>query len=368
MVGQIEGAADSNAVVALKTFISGGIAGCCAKSTVAPLDRVKILLQAHNVHYKDLGVFSATANIIRKEGFTGLYKGNGVQMIRIFPYAAIQFLAYEQMKRTAKQLSYLNHKPYVSKLICGSLAGLTAVMCTYPLDMIRSRLAFQACLSTFGITKSRLERIQKNLTPTGLTAVMCTYPLDMIRSRLAFQVKGETVYTGIRHTYKSIVLLEGGTRGLYQGIVPTVLGMAPYAGISFCSFEMLKSLALENFPDTLGTHQEGSEGLVLILPAKLLCGGLAGAIAQTVSYPLDVVRRKMQLSGMSILTEEGTTVKIPRSWRQVLVNVYQEDGITRGLFRGMSINYLRIMPTVAISFATYESLKQALGLDTSLDR
>ena len=66
----------------------------------------------------------------------------------------------------------------------------------------------------------------------GLSSVMCTYPLDMIRSRLAFQVKGEVVYTGILHTIQSIVLLEGGARGLYQGIVPTVLGMAPYAGIT----------------------------------------------------------------------------------------------------------------------------------------
>lgn len=39
-------------------------------------------------------------------------------------------------------------------------------------------------------------------------------------------------------------------------------------------------------------------GLVLIVPAKLLCGGLAGAIAQTFSYPLDVTRRRMQLAMM----------------------------------------------------------------------
>ncbi|RUS82063.1 hypothetical protein EGW08_010171 [Elysia chlorotica] len=323
MVGQTERPANSNIMVAAKTFVSGGIAGCCAKTAVAPLDRVKILLQAHNVHYKHLGVFSTVKHVIHKEGFTGLYKGNGVQMMRIFPYAAIQFLTYEQLKKFAKHLPYLSHSPNTSKLICGSLAGLTSVM--------------------------------------------FTYPLDMIRSRLAFQVKGEVVYTGIKHTIQSIVLLEGGARGLYQGIVPTVLGMAPYAGLSFCSFEMLKNFALEKFPEMLGTHK-ASCGLVLILPAKLVCGGLAGAIAQTVSYPLDVVRRRMQLSGMALKTTEHNIVKHPRGWFQMLVSIYHENGVTRGLFRGMSVNYIRIMPTVAISFATYESCKQALGLDTSADR
>jgi solute carrier family 25 protein 16 len=42
-----------------------------------------------------------------------------------------------------------------------------------------------------------------------------------------------------------------------------------------------------------------SGGLVLLMPAKLLCGGLAGAVAQSFSYPLDVTRRRMQLAMMN---------------------------------------------------------------------
>lgn len=46
--------------------------------------------------------------------------------------------------------------------------------------------------------------------------------------------------------------------------------------------------------------------------------------------------------------------------------VYQENGIVKGLYRGMSINYLRAIPMVAMSFATYEVMKQLLNLDTGL--
>ena len=65
----------------------------------------------------------------------------------------------------------------------------------------------------------------------GMTAVICTYPLDVIRARLAFQVAGETFYTGIYDAFRVMITQEGGLRALYRGIVPTMLGMAPYAGL-----------------------------------------------------------------------------------------------------------------------------------------
>lgn len=80
-----------------------GVAGMCSKTTVAPLDRIKILLQAHQTHYKNLGVFSGLMNIIKKESFLALYKGNGAQMVRIFPYAATQFTAFEIYKKVKKK-------------------------------------------------------------------------------------------------------------------------------------------------------------------------------------------------------------------------------------------------------------------------
>lgn len=80
-------------------FYLTGVAGMCSKTAVAPLDRIKILLQAHSNHYKHLGVFSGLRHIVRRESLWALYKGNSAQMVRIFPYAATQFTAFEFYKR-----------------------------------------------------------------------------------------------------------------------------------------------------------------------------------------------------------------------------------------------------------------------------
>ncbi len=72
-----------------------------------------------------------------------LYKGNGAQMLRIFPYAAFQFTSYETYKHINKIIFKDRANNFLNSMACGSLAGVTAVTLTYPLDVIRSRLAFQ---------------------------------------------------------------------------------------------------------------------------------------------------------------------------------------------------------------------------------
>nr|XP_042712882.1 DNA replication ATP-dependent helicase/nuclease DNA2 isoform X3 [Chrysemys picta bellii] len=214
------------------------------------------------------GVFSTLCAVPKKEGYLGLYKGNGAMMIRIFPYGAIQFMAFDQYKKLIKKK--LGISGHVHNLMAGSMAGITAVI--------------------------------------------CTYPLDMVRARLAFQVKGEHKYTGIIHAFKTIYTKEGGFIGFYRGLMPTVVGMAPYAvssqhvanynkltprphlGFSFFTFSTLKSIGLAQAPNLLGRPSlDNPEVLVLKTHVSLLYGGMAGAIAQTISYPLDVTRRRMQL-------------------------------------------------------------------------
>ncbi|XP_046671704.1 graves disease carrier protein-like isoform X1 [Homalodisca vitripennis] len=301
----------------LKSLLAGGVAGMFSKTTVAPLDRIKILLQAHSTHYKHLGVFSGLKEIIKREKFFALYKGNGAQMVRIFPYAATQFTTFELYKKWSAVL--LGPNSHIGKFLAGSSAGVTAVL--------------------------------------------FTYPLDTIRARLAFQVAGEHVYTGIVHTGLCMYQQEGGFRALYRGFVPTICGMIPYAGFSFYCFEMMKYCCMKYVPQyTCSPCSRNTGGLVLSLPAKLLCGGLAGAVAQSFSYPMDVTRRRMQLAMMSPETQKFARMGMVKT----LVLIYKDNGMVKGLYRGMSINYIRAIPMVAVSFTTYELMKQALQLDTGM--
>nr|XP_042906510.1 graves disease carrier protein homolog [Parasteatoda tepidariorum] len=270
-----------------KSFIAGGVACMCSKSAVAPLDRIKILFQAHNQHYKHLE-------------------------------AALE-VRQSDMKLNSAVIKNTFGPSHASKFFAGSAAGVTA-------------------------------------------SIM-TYPLDVVRARLAFQVTGEHVYSGICNTLSLMFRREGGISALYKGLSPTILAKIPSAGLSFYVFERSKALLLEYRPELCGrSHSSSSGGIVLTLPAKLFCGGLAGGIAQTVSYPLDVARRKMQLGTMTAETQ-----KFGRGLVEILVLTYKKDGIANGLFRGMTINYLRVVPMMAVSLSTYELGKQIFGLDTGID-
>ena len=293
-----------------KSFLAGGVAGMCAKTSVAPLDRIKILLQAQSVHYRDLSVPAGLLKIVQQENFLALFKGNGAQMVRIFPYGALQFTSFEVFKKLLPTLkiSALSKDSHGMKFVAGSLAGIVSVT--------------------------------------------ATFPLDTIRARLAFQVSGETQYRGIIHAGTVIFRQEGGVAGLYRGLVPTLIGIIPYAGLSFYCFELLKVFLLKHCSWARTSQTDGE--VQLTVPAKLLCGGLAGAFSQTASYPLDVTRRRMQLGQF-----QGGMVS-------VLVETYKQDGIVRGLFRGMSINYMRAIPMTAVSFSVYEMVKQLMGLQTGL--
>ncbi|CAG9774061.1 unnamed protein product [Ceutorhynchus assimilis] len=299
-----------------KNLASGGIAGMVSKTTVAPLDRVKILLQAHNHHHANHGVVGGFKRILSQEGPLALYKGNGAQMVRIFPYAASQFTAFEIYKKYLDGI--FGEKSHIDKFVAGAAAGVTAVF--------------------------------------------LTYPLDTIRARLAFQISGEHVYSGIIHTATSIFKEEGGFKALYRGFTPTLMGMVPYAGLSFYCFEYLKYGCIKYLPVwTTKPCQKNTGGVVLTVPAKLLCGGLAGAIAQSFSYPLDVTRRRMQLAMMKPETQH-----FAQGMFKTLRHIYKDNGVIKGLYRGMSINYMRAIPMVATSFSTYELCKQFMGLDTGI--
>ena len=294
-----------------KQLFAGGISGCIAKSVIAPLDRTKILLQAHHPYYKHYGVFRCMWEISKREGFFSLWKGNAMMMIRIFPYAACQFFCFERFKSFYGPFIGDGH---FNKLLSGSSAGVISVL--------------------------------------------LTYPLDMVRARLAFQITGEHQYHSIVHAFSSIYKSEGGVQGFYRGINPTLAGMIPYAGVSFYAFNALKELLINMSPSTFARHDKNAPDVyVLKTWVSLCCGGFAGAISQTVSFPFDVARRRMQLA--NVLPDSH---KYKTMW-STLRSVYREHGISNGLYRGLSINYIRVVPQQAVAFTVYEFTKEMIGLN-----
>eukprot|EP01018_Ginkgo_biloba_P032679 Gb_01696 [translate_table: standard] len=174
--------------VYVKELIAGGVAGGFAKTAVAPLERIKILFQTRRGDFQSLGVWRSLGRIFQTEGILGFYRGNGASVARIVPYAALHFMTYEQYRRWI-----VNHYPGIGTgpivdLLAGSVAGGTAVLCTYPLDLARTRLAYQVRGSYTTVLDNSIKSVR--LQPT---------------------------YSGIMDVFTK-VYREGGLRGLYRGI------------------------------------------------------------------------------------------------------------------------------------------------------
>lgn len=274
----------------LNSLFSGALAGAVAKTAVAPLDRTKIIFQVSSARFSAKEAYRLIYRTYLKDGFFSLWRGNSATMVRVIPYAAIQFCAHEQYKTLLGghygfQGTAL---PPVQRLLAGSLAGTTATMLTYPLDMVRARMA---------------------VTP-------------------------KEMYSNILHVFVRISREEG-LKTLYRGFTPTLLGVVPYAGLSFFTYESLKKL-----------HAEHSGRTQPYTFERLAFGACAGLIGQSASYPLDVVRRRMQTAGVTGHTY-GTILSTMRE-------IVAEEGVIRGLYKGLSMNWVKGPIAVGISFTTFD--------------
>lgn len=143
----------------------------------------------------------------------------------------------------------------------------------------------------------------------------------------------------------------------YKGFAPTIYGMIPYAGVSFLTYENLKNYAY-SLQHATTFDSNGKKRLKAW--AYLGCGALSGALAQTASYPLEVIRRVMQIGGSSQIP--GTVVY--NSTMEAARGIWRRKGF-RGFWVGLSIGYLKVTPMFAISFYVYEYMKKMFGIDVS---
>lgn len=153
-------------------------------------------------------------------------------------------------------------------------------------------------------------------------------------------------YNGIFHALSSIYQ-AGGLRGLYSGLGPTLIGIVPYAGTNFLCFEEQKGLWVRANP--------GKTERDIPTVLRLMMGALSGAVGQSITYPLDVVRRRMQIVGMP--ETQFVNEDYARGTFRALVMIVKREGL-RGIFRGISLNYIKVAPMVAISFTVFDTSKK----------
>ncbi len=181
----------------------------------------------------------------------------------------------------------------------------------------------------------------------GALAQTITYPLDFIRARLTVDMRGE--YSGGMWAAMAQVARTEGVFSLYRGLLPSICGIVPYVGIDFAVYDTLKSSPV--MPRRADTNEP-------TVPAKLVAGGIAGAAGQTAAYPLDTVRRILQVQDQKGAYTSGGVEKYD-GMLDALVRLARRDGIG-ALYRGLGANYLKVVPSVSVAFVVFEATKKAL--------
>jgi solute carrier family 25 phosphate transporter 23/24/25/41 len=234
------------------------------------------------------GIWQAATKIYTEEGPRSFWKGNGVNVIRIFPYSAAQLASNDTFKRL---LADSNNELSISRrLIAGACAGMTATALTHPLDTVRLRLALP------------------------------NHP-----------------YKGAVDAITTIAKTEGAL-ALFKGIWPTLIGVAPYAAINFATYDLTKKFVYLN-----GTKPQNSA-------VNFALGAFSGTMAASLCYPLDTVRRRMQMKGSAYKHQINAILTISRT-----------EGAA-GFYRGWVANTIKVVPQNAIRMVAYEWLKQIFGI------
>lgn len=180
------------------------------------------------------------SHILDEGGVRGLWRGNGMNIVKIVPESALKFTTYEKVKRLIKGDSEEDLSIY-ERICAGASAGALSQTVIYPLDVMKTRLA---------------------LGKTGQ-------------------------YRGILRSCCKIYRSEG-ISSFYRGYVPNILGIIPYAGIELGLYETFK----KKYLSTTDSKME-QPGIFLTLG----CGITASTLGQIFCYPLALVRTRLQAQG-----------------------------------------------------------------------
>ncbi|KAG8388172.1 hypothetical protein BUALT_Bualt02G0098200 [Buddleja alternifolia] len=285
----------SKHVHATKYLIAGGVAGAASRTATAPLDRLKVKLQ---VQTTQASIGPAVKSIWKEGGLLGFFRGNGINVLKVAPESAIKFYTYEVLKDVIGNGN--GDIGTGGRLLAGGLAGAVAQTSIYPMDLVKTRL------QTFSCDKGNVPSL----------------------GRLS----------------KDIWVHEG-ARAFYRGLVPSLLGIIPYAGIDLAAYETFKDMSRKYI------LHDGEPGPLV----QLSCGTVSGALGATCVYPLQVVRTRMQ-------AERANTDAASGSMSGMFRRTYQHEGF-RGFYKGLFPNLLKVVPSASITYLVYEAMKKSLDLD-----
>ncbi|KAJ8649979.1 hypothetical protein MRB53_003002 [Persea americana] len=289
-----------------KDLSAGTIGGVAQLICGHPFDTIKVKLQSQPVPLpgqlpKYSGAMDAVKQTIAGEGPRGLYKGMGAPLATVAAYNAVLFSVRGQME------SLLRSQPGMplsvnQQVICGAGAGFAVSFLACPTELIKCRLQAQSALGS----------------STG--AVKYGGPMDVTK-----------------HVLKS----EGGVRGLFKGLVPTLAREVPGNALVFGVYEAVKQF-FAGGPDTT----ELGRGPLIV------AGGLAGASFWLAFYPIDVVKSVIQVDNYRNPKFSGSI----DAFKKILAS----EGI-KGLYKGFGPAIARSVPANAACFLVYEVTRSSLG-------
>ncbi|EDL35135.1 ADP/ATP translocase 4 [Mus musculus] len=290
-----------------KDLLAGGVAAAVSKTAVAPIERVKLLLQVQasskqispEARYK--GMLDCLVRIPREQGFLSYWRGNLANVIRYFPTQALNFAFKDKYKELF--MSGVNKEKqfwrwFLANLASGGAAGATSLCVVYPLDFARTRLGVD-------IGKGPEQR----------------------------------QFTGLGDCIMKIAKSDG-LIGLYQGFGVSVQGIIVYRASYFGAYDTVKGLL---------PKPKETPFLVSFIIAQIVttCSGI-------LSYPFDTVRRRMMMqSGESDRQYKGTI--------DCFLKIYRHEGVP-AFFRGAFSNILRGTGG-ALVLVLYDKIKEFLNID-----
>jgi solute carrier family 25 phosphate transporter 23/24/25/41 len=194
----VDGVSDPADVSSLSRFIAGGFGGISAQLSIYGLETLKTRIQSETGPAKGWrDVVRVAQSMYAKGGVRSFYRGLGLGLIGVFPYSAIDMGTYESLKNAYLRSTGKDEPEIYAVLSFGALSGSIGAASVYPINLLRTRL--QASGSS-------------------------GHPQQ---------------YTGFMDVARQTWRNEG-PRGMYKGLLPTLLKVGPAVGVSWIVYEDMK--------------------------------------------------------------------------------------------------------------------------------